>query len=348
MLEPSRTNLITYSQDFSQGYTLSNTSIISNDVISPEGVQNATKIYPLSSGNYRHIRYSPLSPSSGLHTFSVFAKAGELEHLVLLDYDGGGVGIDFNLSNGVATDNAPTPFDSFDMVDYGNGWYRCIATATNPYFYWILSDNGNISVTVNGNDGLYIWGFQAEQGSYPTSLIKTEGTAQTRLLDNSFQLIPTDISLSTSGTIFLDYTLNIKLTAGHFPLSILDYNNGSGNEWLTRGSFRFDIRPNGNATYEFVLLSSAISSSTQVSNVFPNIGSRGKMAVSWDGTNVTFSVNGINYQDTINTNFTGSLDGVFLGVLKTFNNTHKGGQFNDVKLYNTALSDSELIALTQV
>ena len=72
------------------------------------------------------------------------------------------------------------------------------------------------------------------------------------------------------------------------------------------------------------------------------------MAVSWNGTNVTFSVNGVNYQDTLSTNFTGSLDGIYLGVLGTFNNTYKGGQFNDIKLYNTRLSNAELQALTTI
>jgi len=143
--------------------------------------------------------------------------------------------------------------------------------------------------------------------------------------------------------------LNIDLvSAAHFPFSITDYNNNSSNEWLTRGSFRFDINTNGGVTYEFVLLSAAISTTTTVSDIFTSIGSRGKMAVSWNGTNVTFSVNGVNYQDTLSTNFTGSLDGIYLGVLGTFNNTYKGGQFNDIKLYNTRLSNAELQALTTI
>jgi hypothetical protein len=159
--------------------------LIENDAISPEGLQNATKIYPTSSGNYRNIKYSALSPATGLYTFSIFAKAGELDHLVLIDYDGSGVGVDFNLSTGVATNSATTPFDFVGMVDYGNGWYRCIATATDPYFYWILSDNGAVSVTANGTDGLYIWGAQAETASYATSYIPTYGTSVTRNADNS-------------------------------------------------------------------------------------------------------------------------------------------------------------------
>ena len=98
-------NELTYSEDFSSQWSKSNTTIIANDTISPRGLQDASKIYPNSSGNYRHIRNPFFSPSSGLFTFSIYAKAGELDHLVLIDYDGSGIGIDFDLTNGVATDN---------------------------------------------------------------------------------------------------------------------------------------------------------------------------------------------------------------------------------------------------
>jgi ribosomal protein L19 len=83
----------------------------------------------------------------------------------------------------VATDVSTSGFDSFDMVGYGNGWYRCTATATDGYSYWILSDNGGVSVTANGTDGLYTWGAQTEQQSYATSYIPTEGSTVTRNQD---------------------------------------------------------------------------------------------------------------------------------------------------------------------
>ena len=180
LFEPQSTNLITYSEDFSQ-WTTSNSTEIANNAISPSGGMNAYKLYPNSSGNYRNLTTG--GQILGLNTFSIFAKAGELQHLVLIDYDGGGAGIDFNLSTGVATDVSTSGFDSFDMVDYGNGWYRCIATATDGFSYWILSDNGGVSVTANGTDGLYMWGAQTEQQSYATSYIPTEGSTVTRNQD---------------------------------------------------------------------------------------------------------------------------------------------------------------------
>ena len=185
-------NLITYSEDYSSGsWVKSNTTTIANDTISPRGTQDATKIHPNSSGNYRHIRNNLFNPSSGLVTFSIYAKANELDHLVLIDYDGGGIGIDFDLTNGVATDNASTPFDSFSMTDVGDGWYRCEATATDMYFYWILSDNGGLSVTANGADGLYIWGAMINKGTSVKPYIKTTDRLDIPRLDYTNSTTPT-------------------------------------------------------------------------------------------------------------------------------------------------------------
>jgi len=179
-------NLVTYSEDYLSGvWSKSNTTIIANDTISPRGTQDASKIYPNSSGNYRHIKNGSFNPSSGLYTFSIYAKAAELDHLVLIDYDGSGSGIDFDLTNGVATDNASTPFDSFSMTDVGDGWYRCVATATDMYFYWILSDNGGLSVTANGTDGLFIWGAMVNKGTSVKPYIKTTDRLDVPRLDYS-------------------------------------------------------------------------------------------------------------------------------------------------------------------
>ena len=95
----------------------------------------------------------------GQITISIFAKAAELDHLGLIDYDGSGVGIDFNLSTGVATDSATTDFEFDDMVDYGNGWYRCIDYCNKSYFYWILHaiTEVNFGVLLMDRWSLYIW-----------------------------------------------------------------------------------------------------------------------------------------------------------------------------------------------
>ena len=51
LLEPQRTNLLTYSEDFTQWDKNSGTTITSNSVISPDGTQNATKVVSAGTGS---------------------------------------------------------------------------------------------------------------------------------------------------------------------------------------------------------------------------------------------------------------------------------------------------------
>jgi len=324
LLEPSRTSLIKYSEYFGVGWIQDNLSIITNDATSPEGLQNATKVYPTSSGNYRNIRLSPSQPSSEQITISIFAKAAELDHLVLIDYDGSGVGIDFNLSTGVATDSATTDFDFVDMVDYGNGWYRCIATATNPYFYWILSDNGGLSVTANGTDGLYIYGAQAEQGSYPTSYIPTYGVSQTRLVETIDRLILPE-SLGTEFTIFFDTEL---FQSGNGLLIFEDVNNAEVYKFYSYSN-HYDILNLQNGQY------------LVKTDAAPN----GKIALSQSGSTIKIYVNG---QEKTKAGAVGNTTEI---TKFRINQTSVGSNIcllNQMIIFPTALSDDECITLTTI
>ena len=339
LLEKQSTNRFLYSEDFSNASWIKHASNYSNNTINAD----------------TGIAFKGISQAEATQGVqSVYFDVEYTDHQYLqigLGTGGTDFGfINFDIQNKVLGTQSGAVVGS--IVDYGS-FIRIIAdinTTSKTSIFLIFIDNINSSRAASSSSvgSFKIYRSQLEQGSYATSYIPTQGSIGTRVAESSVQVIPSDISLSTSGTVFLDYTLNINLTTSHFPFSIIDYNNGSSGEWITRGSFRFSILTNGNLEYAFQLLNGTLSSPTQVSNVFPNIGSRGKMAISWDGTNVTFSVNGVNYQDTLSANFTGSLDGIYLGQLGTFNNTHKEGKFNEVKLYNTRLTDQELINLTTI
>ena len=63
------------------------------------------------------------------------------------------------------------------IEDYGNGLYRCSitinATITNSYIQIAVVDYDNsISNSVVGGN-IYAWGAQVEEGSFPTSYIKS-------------------------------------------------------------------------------------------------------------------------------------------------------------------------------
>ena len=81
ILEPQRTNLFTYSQTF-QGWSNlgTNTTTVQNNAISPDGSLNALKIKG-SSDNSNNGLAESFTITSGVQSYSIFAKAGEVNIL---------------------------------------------------------------------------------------------------------------------------------------------------------------------------------------------------------------------------------------------------------------------------
>ena len=79
LLEPSRSNLITYSQDFSNSYwSKLNSSIISNSVISPDGTLNADKIIDNTVNTAHRFISTGITTTATNYTFSIFVKKSEI------------------------------------------------------------------------------------------------------------------------------------------------------------------------------------------------------------------------------------------------------------------------------
>jgi len=192
LIEEARTNLITYSNDFTtwtkQAISGGVVGIIPNNLTSPDGAINATRYYVQTAGSSFYSLLTGVSVSASTsYTYSVFIKPGESTTTGLVIFDGvGNASSTFNLNTGASTgtySSANTTIQSVGSVNYGNGWYRYFITFSST-----LSGGFTVKIdlgTTTLNQGFYIWGAQLEAGAFPTSYIPTVASTVTRSADNA-------------------------------------------------------------------------------------------------------------------------------------------------------------------
>lgn len=334
-LEPSRTNLLQYSEDFSQ-WNLIGITVTSNSVISPNGSLNASKLVATSGGSNKVIAQSI---SAGTRTASVFAKKGEFEGLFI---GTGTVGAFFNLNTHTFRANYVSSPTSYKIEEYGNGWYRYSLTFTissSDNLYIAPNDNvsNTLAITGNGANGIYTWGASLEEGSFATSIINTKGSAVTRAAESCEGAGNEQVFNDNEGVLFAE-------------VKALDTNVGINRKIvLGDGSFNNGIEfsfQTTNNNMQFIIRSSTggagITMNIQTTDF--DVTEFNKIAISYKSNEGKVFVNGsqVGVTDTSVTTPTGinKLDLKF-STSFDFNSIVK-----DIRVYNTALTDQELAALT--
>ena len=206
LLEPQRTNLVTYSEQFDNAAWLkSNSTITANATTSPDGTTNADKLIPSATPSVNKYIYRSVSAASGsVYSITIFAKAAEYDRLRIEDGNNS-QGAWFNLSSGTVGTVGASTTANIEALD--NGWYRCSiskATVTTSIFFVIVGSNAENIQVGDGTSGIYIYGAGAELGSYATSYIPTTTTAVTRLADSASKTGISSLIGQTEGTIFLE------------------------------------------------------------------------------------------------------------------------------------------------
>lgn len=184
LIEEQRTNLVTYSEEFSYGWGKTASSVIPNIIVAPNGTITASKLVEDTTAAVFHYtqRGASLGGSvdSSPYVFSIFAKAGERNRLRLFDNNQNASGDStFNLSTGTVVQGTGT------ITSVGNGWYRCTIYplknfSTNPNVFVLLDNGSTSSYTGNGTSGLFIWGAQIEAGTFATSYVPSNTTFTSR------------------------------------------------------------------------------------------------------------------------------------------------------------------------
>ena len=176
LLEPSRTNNMSHSEDFSV-YTSAAASRTANAGTSPTGENNATLVYPSSSGSNRGLY--KLTATSTTATLSCFVKRSGKNFAILGSDNNSTYYCVFDLENENVAYEATNYTGKIEK--YPNGWYRIsstyVSSTAQNYPFVGVADNSSGTVTADGTNGILIFGMQYEYNSYQTSYIPTEGSS---------------------------------------------------------------------------------------------------------------------------------------------------------------------------
>lgn len=335
LLEPVRTQLIEYSEDFSQTFwTKINSSITSNQVISPDGTLNADKLVE-DTQNDAHITTASPTITLGNNTFSVFAKAGE-RSILGIEFPTNGILVSFDLVQGVYVNQQANP-DNYSITPYSNGWYRIDITenltASSIVSLSLRDDSGNRVYQGDGTSGLYIWGAQLESGSYATSYIPNDGTTAT-VTRNADVCDSAGTSAEFNDSEGVLYAESSVLDTANVFKNI-SINNDSLTERVTIGFY-------GSAIYGYVH-----SSSTAVLNsnyTPPTTLDANKVAIKYKANDFALWVNGFE----VATDTSGSAPtGLTQVDFDAGNGTQDHyGKTKELAVFKEALTDSELEDLT--
>jgi len=223
LVEESRTNLVTYSEDFEQWVDV-NTDLTENAIEAPDGTTTATKlIADTATGQHRRDYLSTYS--AGTYTFSIFAKVGGYNYLELR-LGGDGVYVDIrDGSLGGASAGITTSYE-----DVGNGWKRIAIThsagANDTVRINVVETSEQRDFTGDGTSGIYIWGAQLEAGAFPTSYIPTAGATATRSADVA-SIPVADFGYNQSeGSVVVEASTVSTAQSNHTDLRIKSSNGG--------------------------------------------------------------------------------------------------------------------------
>jgi hypothetical protein len=344
LLEPQRRNDIPYSEDFSQGYWVKDdVTLESASITDPSGSTGAYLIRGNTNSSRHHIQANSDTTTDSI--IGVFAKKKELRYLQLASANSGNQYANFDLEAGVVG-AVGSDFSNAKIENYGNGWYRLSvkANSQNQDVYISLVSSGSAGWLEswsmdNATDGLYLWGAQHEEGSYATSYIPTSGSAVTRSAETGVDcLLPNETIIDNStATIYLEFEA-LANDASNRWISFEEVGVASDNQFEIRLAAASNL-------IQIVTRSAGGGQDVTMSETLTDITANNKIAFNYDGLNWKLAVNGsITDTATAARLFNDNIEKIKFS--RYVNTNHFYGNVKDLKIYNTALSDSELQALT--
>jgi hypothetical protein len=337
LVEPQRTNLLTYSNDFTNAIWTKDNVTLTSGVTSPSGVNNGFKLVESATTTTHSVYQTFITLPSSVYSTSIYVKKGERFKVAVADRNTG-IYVAFNLNTGtiIASNSL---IGKIELLN--NDWYRLTVTTSSaitvyvPQFF-ILEDSYTTGFPIlqpylgNGISGVFISFAQLEAGAYPTSYIPTVASTVTRNADVISKTGISSLIGQTEGTIFVEANLSVNANERR----IITVSNGTESQ-------RIMFWTDGTILYaNFNNLSVTIGT-------FPIGIAKIALGYTISGGSTTYSIKLNNNTLITGTSATAPNP---LSVINLGTTTGLGlilnDRINSVQLYKTRLTNSEITSLT--
>jgi hypothetical protein len=328
LLEPQRTNLITYSDQFDQvTWVKINTTVLSNQIASPDGTINADKLTNNNTSNDDYIEKFSMPLTAGTYTASIFVKNSDATtsaiRAVHLTEGTNASEMTYTWATNTFTITGSNGI-SGKVTSYGNGWVRLqftysIGTVTDHRFRFYGQGFTTSSKFV------YIYGAQVELGTFATSYIPTTTASVTRNVDGCTKSSITSLIGQTEGTIFADLNLDTRLSYHYLFVRNAGVTNYLG------------IKITASLITAEVVDTNVVQAAINLSN---SSTGRFKIAVAYKANDFVLYINGA----LVGTDTSGTVP-ICDTLDLYYNNTNKVN-LNSTALWKTRLTNLELAQLT--
>jgi hypothetical protein len=330
LVEEARTNLILNSED-ANSWVKSSVSVLQNTTTAPNKTLTADTVTRIAS--VADIRKTIAVTASNDYTITIFAKA-DTDAQIQLDVSNGAFSgqdyAQFNINTGAFVSGGTGA--TYSVVDVGDGWrrYSLTATCTN-------TQNTGVILRLANDEPVYLWGFQFEQGSFPTSYIKNEGTSSGVTRSADVVSIPVaDFGYNQSaGTVVQEFSTADVFTANENAFS--DGTNDNRIMWgLNANTGRAPYISAGGTNTVALINNSGIAG-----------GVPSKLGIAFASNDVASSLDGGAVATDTSATIPTSITTLYLGVGATGTGTQINGHIKKLMYIPRRVTNAQLISLTE-
>ena len=361
LLEPQRTNGLPYSLEYDNNtyYSKTNSTITTQSGVSPDGSNTAYKLQDTndSTATSHYIQqasgYRATITYNAIKSGSVFVKAGTKNQVQVRLVNGSGSfsyimgNFDLETETILTGASANASNISYELQNYGNGWYRCIVKGS-----WTLSNVTQTALQVfiadsslaalpnmhnyqgDGTGTLFVWGQMIEEGSYPTSYIPTSGIEATRSADVCNGSGTSAEFNDSEGVLFIECSLFTNSGENNY-FSI-------GDTTGTRDGVELHFRSESSRIRGIIYSNDSVT--VNISTYSFNKTNNNKIAFKYKDNDFAIWVNGT--EAVTASSGAAPLKLSNLQFADANNSNRWYGKCKQVLVFNEALSDSELQTLT--